>query len=102
MIAWPESRVHDPTIFGPELISKMAPWTWSSRFAVIRSICSCEFDQLANKGVGPCRDPSHGMSMDELIRLLSAGSPTAIVICAAVLILTIVVSVIYAVAFAQG
>lgn len=40
--------------------------------------------------------------MDELIRLLSTGSPTAIVICGAVLILTIVVAVIYVVAFAQG
>jgi serine/threonine protein kinase len=40
--------------------------------------------------------------MDDLIRFLSTGSPTAIVICAAVLILTIVGAVIYVVAFAQG
>jgi serine/threonine protein kinase len=40
--------------------------------------------------------------MNELIRLLSTGSPTAIVLCAAVLILAIVVTVIYALAFAQG
>src|SRR5688500_8221451 len=40
--------------------------------------------------------------MDELIKLLSTGSPTAIVLCAAALVLTIVVAVIYAVAFAQG
>jgi eukaryotic-like serine/threonine-protein kinase len=40
--------------------------------------------------------------VDALIRLLSTGSPTAIVICVAVLTLTIVVAVIYAVAFAQG
>lgn len=42
------------------------------------------------------------MQMDELIKLLSTGSPIAIVISNAFLFLTIVVAVIYAVAFAQG
>jgi serine/threonine-protein kinase len=40
--------------------------------------------------------------MNELIKFLSTGSPIAIVVCGAILILTIVVVVIYAVAFAQG
>lgn len=40
--------------------------------------------------------------MNELIRLLSSGSPVAIVIVAAILFLTVVVAVIYALAFAQG
>lgn len=40
--------------------------------------------------------------MNELIKFLSTGSPIAIVICGAVLFLTIVIAVIYAIAFAQG
>ena len=40
--------------------------------------------------------------MDELIALLSTGSPAAVVVGTAALVLTIVVAVIYAVAFAQG
>ncbi len=40
--------------------------------------------------------------MNELIKFLPTGSPIAIVICGAVLFLAIVISVIYAVAFAQG
>lgn len=40
--------------------------------------------------------------MDEMIKFLSTGSMTAIVICAAVLILTFVVASIYVVAFFQG
>lgn len=40
--------------------------------------------------------------MGELINFLSTGSPTALIICGAVLFLTIVIAVIYTVAFAQG